>query len=62
MTNKRRDEILAAFKLLNDVNHNEWMTLMRADYDKLPYRLSEFGDYLGSAVRELCPPGFEIDR
>lgn len=59
---QRNAEIMAALKTLKPVRLKEWMTFFAQDEDKLPYFAADVAENIDSAVRELCPPGYEIDR
>lgn len=56
------EEVLTAFRLLKSVKRQQWLRLMKADYDNLPYLIHGLSNAMSNAVRDLCPPGFEIDR
>ena len=55
-------EVLEAIKILKKSNSTQLIRIMKTDYYKLPYEIDVLADYLRFAVRDLCPPGFEVDR
>jgi hypothetical protein len=63
MKSERRAEILQSLRLLKGVHRSEWLALMKQDENKrMPYFIAEVANQMEGAVRELCPPGYEIDR
>lgn len=62
MTNAKHAEIMTAIQTLKAVTGSQWLAFMKKDEDKLPYLIADVAGRMDSAVRTLCPPGYEIDR
>lgn len=62
MTETKRAEIMAAVQTLKAVKGREWLSFMKADEETLPYLIDDVADSMHTAVRTLCPPGYEQDR
>lgn len=60
MTEKQK-KIQEAVEFLGSLTRKEWMDYF-AQGEKLPYRVFNVAEGMEAMVRDLCPPGFEIDR
>ena len=55
------DKAREAFELLDKLSSDDWEAFLRPD-EQLQYRAASLGSRMNSAVRFICPPGFEVDR
>ncbi len=62
MKPERELEVLNALKLLKKTTRKELLEFMKVNEDKLPYFIADVAEHIHNAVKELCPPGYEIDR
>lgn len=63
MTDKRYAEIMDAVRTLKAIGIREWRELWtKGDDIHLPYLIAQVAVQMNGAVRDLCPPGYEVDR
>jgi hypothetical protein len=54
-------KVREAFELLDKLSLTDWEKFLLPE-ERLQYRAADLGNRMNSAVRDICPPGFEIDR